>query len=460
MKYSIFPFSILLGMIILISSCSKDEAYEIVFDDADFETTDWTEATHAKGATPDFNEVFADNTVKRLDFVISEERWQAMLDDMTNQFGSFGSGGGRGGLVETADNPIFVPGEVYYNGKQWYKVGLRFKGNSSLQSSWGSGILKLSFKLDFDQFEDEYPQIDNQRFYGFKQLSLKNNFNDATMMREKVGADIFRSAGLASSHTAFYTLYVDHGNGPEYFGVYTLVEEIDNTVIKTQFPSDDGNLYKPDGTSASFANGTFSENDFEKKTNEDESDWTDIINLFEVLHDTKRNTDPAAWRSDLENIFDTDTFLKYLAVNTVIQNWDTYGRMTHNYFLYNSPSTNLLTWIPWDNNEAFQTGNQGGAHTLNFSGLSATNWPLIGLLYADPVYKATYDEYVRGVIEGPFNANTIQEKYTNYATLLEPHAISERSGFTFLSSPAGFQSAVASLKNHVVQRAAAVNAYL
>lgn len=51
------------------------------------------------------------------------------------------------------------------------------------------------------------------------------------------------SHGLAISNTAFYTLYIDYGNGPEYFGLYTLVEEVDDTVIDTQFASDDGNLF-------------------------------------------------------------------------------------------------------------------------------------------------------------------------------------------------------------------------
>ncbi len=154
MKRIIFCFTMILGVLI-ISSCSKD--YDIVFDDTEFETTDWTEATHSKGADPDYDEVFNDDEVKRLDFVISAERWQGMLHDMENNFGSFGSGRGGPGLVETDDNPIFVPGDVYYNGKQWYKVGLRFKGNSSLQSSWQNGILKLSFKMHFDEFEEEYP---------------------------------------------------------------------------------------------------------------------------------------------------------------------------------------------------------------------------------------------------------------------------------------------------------------
>ncbi len=459
MKRIYFSFAVILGLL-MVSSCNKEDDFDLVFDDIEFETTDWTEATHSKGADPDYDEVFNDNEVKRLDFVISEERWQGMLTDMENKYGAFGSRSGGPGLVETDENPIFVPGDVYYNGKQWYKVGLRFKGNSSLQSSWQNGILKLSFKMDFDEFEDEYPQIDNQRFYGFKKFSLKNNYADASMMREKVASDIFRNAGVASSRTAFYTLYVDHGDGPEYFGLYTLVEEVDNTVIKTQFSDDNGNVYKPDGTGAAFAKGTFDESEFEKKTNEDEADWTDIKDLFAALHADTRTTDPAIWRSELEAVFDTETFLKYLAVNTTIQNWDTYGRMTHNYYLYNNPENNLLTWVPWDNNEAFQAGKNGGAYALNFLGLSPSTWPLIGFLYTDPVYKAQYKVFLQEVIDGPFNENAMTSLYANYAALIEPYVTSERSGFTFLNSAASFQSAVSALQNHAASRNSAVKSYL
>jgi hypothetical protein len=102
--------------------------------------------------------------------VVSKNRWQSMLNDITDKYGAFGTSTGRpGGDGLTDDeNPIFVPADVTYNNKKWYRVGIRFKGNSSLQSTWGSGNLKLSFKLDFDEFEDEYPQINNQRFNGFK----------------------------------------------------------------------------------------------------------------------------------------------------------------------------------------------------------------------------------------------------------------------------------------------------
>lgn len=314
--------------------------------------------------------------------------------------------------------------------------------------------------MDFDEYEDDYPQIDNQRFYGFKKFSLKNNYNDTSFLREKVAAEVFENAGLAVSNTAFYTLYVDHGNGPEYFGLYTLVEEVDNTVIKTQFSSDDGNLYKPEDYGSSFAEGTFNEDGFEKKTNEDEADWTDIKNLFTALHATTRTTEAATWRTNLEAVLDIETFLNYLAVNTVIQNWDTYGRMEHNYYLYNNPDNDLLTWIPWDNNEALEDGKQGGSLNLNFSNLSSDDWPLIEYLYEDDVYKAKYNAYLQATIDGPFETSYIQGVYDTYSDLIEPYATSEITGYTFLNSSSSFYSGITTLKSHAANRTTAVNNYL
>ena len=487
------------------SSTSETTTTSATTTDSDFAATDWTEATHSKNADPDFDEVFDDSQVKRFDIVVTETEWQSMLDNMTDLYGEFGStsnsntqiGGtpadgtipedgtiagppADGTIPEdgtiagpatddtalaTADveDPDFVAADVYYNGTQWYEVGVRFKGNSSLQSAWEAGILKLSFKLDFDEYEDDYEQIKNQRFYGFKKLSLKNNYNDSSFLREKVAADVFKDAGMAISHTAFYEVYVDHGDGPEYFGLYTLVEEVDDTVIDEQFSSDDENLYKPDGDSASFKAGTFSADDFVKKTNddEDEADWSDIEALFTALHDSSRTTDALSWRTNLETLFDVDTFIKYMAVNGVIQNWDTYGRMTHNYFLYANPDNDQkLTWIPWDNNEALEEGKLGGALDLDFSNLDTDEWPLMEKIYADETYKAQYDLYLQNTIDTYFNVDTMQAKYTTYSALVEASATSEVPGYTFLNSVNDFSTAISTLKTHVSDRTTAVETYL
>ena len=454
-----------------LSSCTQPSGYvansdddndsgidpDLDMEDADFEPTDWTESTHSKDADPNFDEVFADNAVKRIDIIISPENWEAMQADMVSLYGGFGSGGGTADFAD--ENPIWVPSEVFYNGTQWYRVGARFKGNSSLANSWKSGIGKLSFKLDFDEFEDDFPQIKNQRFYGFKKLSLKNNYQDNSLVREKVAGDIFRNAGLVGAHTAFYTVYVDYGEGSIYHGVYTMVEEVDDTVIETQFEDDNGNIYKPDGDGASFANGTFDEEEFVKENNEDEADWSDIQNLFNVLHADTRTSDPATWRTSLDEIFDTDVFLKYLAVNTTIQNWDTYGLMTHNYFLYNDSATGKLTWIPWDNNEALQEGKRGGSLNLDFSDLNSSSWPLIGFLYADDTYREIYQGYLKEVTDDLFNTSTMQPLYDEYEELLEPFANAETNNYSFLNNGSIAQG-ISTLKSHVAQRVSAVSSYL
>ena len=203
----------------------------------------------------------------RLDIVLEAVNWQAMLDDMTDRYGPLGGGGIRPN-ASSDENPIWAPCSVFLEGTEWYQVGIRFKGNSSLQSAWRMGILKLPLKLDFDQYEGTFPELEDQRFYGFRQLSLSNAYKDESLIREKVASDVFRDAGVPAARTAFYRIYIDTGDGPEYFGLYTMVEVVDDTMVEDQFAEDGGNLYKPDGTGASFANGSFSELDFEKKSNE------------------------------------------------------------------------------------------------------------------------------------------------------------------------------------------------
>ena len=55
---------------------------------------------------------------------------------------------------------------------------------------------------------------------------------------------------MVSSQTAFYEVYIDYGEGAQYFGIFTAVEIVDDTLIESQFSDDSGNVYKPDGAGA------------------------------------------------------------------------------------------------------------------------------------------------------------------------------------------------------------------
>ncbi len=410
-------------IVFLINGCDEDSSPQNTgfVDNPNFETPDWTTASHGKSAEPNFEIVFPSEIVNRIDMVISKENWQKMLDDMTEKYGPFGSGNFGPDGNQNAENPIWAPCEFYFNEKQWYKVGIRFKGNSTLRYAWSRGKWKIPLKLDFDEFEDEYPQIDNQRFYGFKQLSMSSNAMDNSLLREKVTADIFRNAGIPAAHTAFYVVYIDHGEGAQFFGLYTAVEEVDDTVIETQFINDDGNLYKPEGKGATFSKGSFSKESFTKKTNEDDLDWSDILALFDALHDEVRSADSTQWRTQLDISFSTEIFLKWLATNTTIQNWDSYGMMSQNYYLYYDPATLKLTWIPWDHNEALMNGHDNRGRVLSI-GLTEVgdDWPLIRFLMDDDVYKDQYRLHLHAVVDGPFKVENMVTIYQKYHDLIRP----------------------------------------
>lgn len=454
MKKSNILIIAIIQLIIVACSDKSTEGDEPDLSEELLEVPDWAEATHGNNVSPNYAVVFPQSEVLRIDVQIDETQWATMLSDLQSNI----STSNRPGNFSDFD-PVWVTSSVIFEGTEWYKVGIRFKGNSSLHSTYRSGINKLSFKLDFDEFEDDYPLIKNQRFFGFKQLNLKNNYDDASMMREKVSSDLFREFGLASSQSAFCELYVDFGEGQQYFGLYTLVEEVDDTVLESQFSDDSGNLYKPDGDAASFAYGTFNEAEMELKTNEDNADYSDVYALYTVINDASRTNELSQWMVQLEEVFDTDIFLKWLAANTVMQNWDTYGVMTHNYYLYNDPTSAKLCWIPWDGNESLQAGKMGGALSLSLAEVG-NDWPLIRYIIDVPEYSQNYDRYVREFSESQFAPDRMIALYDSYFQLIKESAYKEEQGYTFLSSSAEFDQAVEYLKSHVQSRQSAVQQFL
>ncbi len=458
-------FTTVILLFMMVTSCRNiDESIDYDNDSDSYDESlvdtdkfpDWSEATHSNNVDPNYDVVFAQGEVLRLDITISSSNWSSMLSDVSSNYKYINVSG-------SDYTPMRVPCTVNFNGTDWYKVGVRFKGNSSLSQTYSSGNRKLALKLDFDQYEDDYPALTNQRFYGFKQLNLNNNYNDESLMREKVGADLFRSFGLASAQTAFCALYIDTGSGSTYYGVYTIVEEVDDTVIKTQFSDNSsGNLYKPDGDAASFKSGTYDTSELYLKTNTSSPDYSDIRALYDAINGSNRTSNATAWQEGVESVFDVDTFLKWMAANAVIQNWDTYGVMTHNYYLYNYGGK--LTWIPWDNNEAFQSGT-GNQYSIEVSkmGNVSSSWPLISYLYDVDEYQERYKENLQKFIDEVFITDQMQTLYEEYYTLLKVYAEAEQSGRTFFdsSSPGTeFSSAVSTLKSHVSSRTTTVNSYL
>ncbi len=431
---------------------------------------DWSSTSHGNDVSPDYSVAFPQQSVNTLELTMPRAQWTAIRADMRRLWGfDFGSGGGApGGGGFPTDDPAYQAVTMKFNGKTWKNVGYRLKGNSSLSSAWRQGNYKLPFRLQFDEFEDSLPTVKNQRFYGFKEVSMSPGFADQSLIREKVTADILRSAGIPAARTAFYRVFVDFGQGLKYCGVYTMVEVIDDTMLKDQLGEESGNIYKPESNLV-----TFQAAQFEKKNNETRPSWSDVQAFLLALNSAQRTTNPAAWRTALEATFNMDHYLKWLAVNNAIVNWDTYGAIAHNYYLYNHSSKRLM-WIPWDHNQSM-TGNPGitGTSTPGPTpggrlGLSLSmneagvNWPLLRAVVQDSVYFARYKAHMKQFVSTVFTQSAMDAMFDRAHTLISPYVIGangEQAGYTFTNAGA-FAAALPSLKTHVTQRHALVNSWI
>lgn len=454
----------------------------------------WDDATHGRGAETDYARLFGADEVHRIDIVMSPDSRQRMLDDMEGLIGELGAGssssgrprgqtssacrgraagdacmldmaGGEGTCRQFGSqqmfclpnnfrpgsaaidliggDPIYVPVTVEYDGERFEHVAMRFKGNSSLRGSWREGRLKLGFRLNFDHYETDHPEITDQRFFGFSEMTFSSAYRDPSMIRDRLAAEIASDFGLTTARCSFVRVYVDSGAGSEYWGLYTMIEDPSDELIEEQFADDSGNVYKPDGPGANWTR--FDEAGFVKKTNQEQADYSDVMHAVEALHASR--DDAPGWRAALESAFHVDDFLKVLAFSRAIGHWDGYGVMAHNYYLYGDPSQDgRLVWISWDHNLTWQSQGMGFGRGLTIGMDEVTeDWPLIRYLLDDPVYRARYTEALGEMLEGAYAKERFDARAGELHRLVEPFVLGDKGEsepFTTLASPEAFMNAL------------------
>lgn len=212
-------------------------------------------------------------------------------------------------------------------------------------------------------------------------------------------------------------------------------------MLNSKFGDSSGNLYKPEAQWK--VDEEVNDSTYPKKTNEDIANFDDINEALSALHGSRDNS--SDWRTNLELSFNVNIFLKWLAVNTVIQDWDTYGNMAHNYYLYANPTNSgKLTWIPWDHNMSL-SNSLGMKDCLPLDMKSVTNeWPLIRYIMDDGLYNAQYWDFVEQFNETVFTVSEIQNRVQSEYNLIAPFVIGsykENPGYTFVESTAAFEEA-------------------
>ncbi|MFC5703869.1 CotH kinase family protein [Cohnella faecalis] len=334
--------------------------------------------------------VFPRNKVVDVKITIDKEEFQDMLDN--------------------ASAEELHSASVEYNGIRMDNVGIRTKGNLSLRSVVNSDSDRYSFKLSFDEY------IDSQTMYGISKINLNNNYSDATYMREFLTYELAAEMGLPTPEFSYVNVYV---NG-ELWGFYLAIEQVGDAYLERNFGDSKGSLYKAEfGMGANMNGGDLLWQDDNIESYSalvQKSKKADDDLLIAMLDELNNGT-------DYEKVLDVENALKYIALNAVTYNMDSYlGSNKQNYYLYEDDG--IFSVLPWDYNMAFGGMGGGGGSSILIDEPTqgaVSERPLVSKLLAVDKYKTNYHEIIAKMIEGYLSDDKFEARVKEIQELISPY---------------------------------------
>ena len=300
-----------------------------------------------------------------------------------------------------ADIYDWFPATVTIDGETHTEVGVRKKGFLGSQSS-----TKPSLKLRYDKY------VDGQSLGGvMERMTLNNSVQDPSMINTCLSYQVFAAAGNPASRCNFATVTV---NGRD-LGLYIHVEEIKAPMLARHFDSAEGNLYE--GTVSDFDpiyRGTF-----EKKTNEDEDDWSDVEAVMAALQDPSG----AGLEALAENV-DLDRFLSFWATEVLVGHWDGYTGDRNNYHFYREPDGKFV-FIPWGTDDTFHLKDDPNPFD-NISNPPPSVLALTAIpnrLYNHPEWRLKYAARLKEVLSTAWDEETLLASVDEMAAIVQEHAL-------------------------------------
>ncbi|WHX49900.1 CotH kinase family protein [Paenibacillus woosongensis] len=253
-------------------------------------------------------------------------------------------------MLDNASAEEYKPASVNYNGQQIDNIGIRTKGNLTLRSVVQmSDSDRYSFKLSFNEYV-------NQTLGGLEKINLNNNYSDASYMREYLAYELAETMGLPTPKYSFVNIYI---NG-ELWGFYLAVEQIGTAYLERHFDHAYGALYK----------GVMTGSGSDLMWLGDDPDLYTGLELKSKSHNGNVLTDmldELNHGTDYESVIFVEEALKYIALNVVTNNTDSYiGGNKQNYYLYEEDG--VFSILPWDYNMAF--GGMGGGMGMGRGGMA------------------------------------------------------------------------------------------
>jgi spore coat protein H len=266
------------------------------------------------------------------------------------------------------DREYLVPAEFTAEGRT-YTVQVRYRGRSTRYEP------KKPWQVRFEKEE---------RFQGAKRLELLAAYKDGGYLTEKLWYDVAASVGLEVPRARYVHLTV---NG-SYEGVYTELESIDKTFLKSHGMDSDGDIYRcgmHDCEMRPPPRESYMEA-WQKRTNEDEP-WDRLWSFIDGIN----RTPPHQFREFAEKKLALDDYLTWMALDTFISN--DYQVDSRSYFIYDREQ-GRWAYVPWDLNNALSLYNRKNPNIRQGTAAKASRAPLGFTAYDPNVYELA--EFRRG----------------------------------------------------------------
>ena len=309
-------------------------------------------------------------------------------------------------------------------------IGLRLKGNTSRRrpEGWGGGWLHQTDNADWHHVHfginlRKYVKDDEHTIQGVRKLHLKWFKDDPMMVREVYCYDLFRRFGIWTAADDTYCrlwIHVDCDKEPAYYGVYEMIEPVDENFLKRRkdeahFGTAKGNLWK-----CKYVNGMAN---LANPYNADYwyDDDSDENHTYTLQTNTKRFDNAKAQLTDfmlklngkgdesfyqwIHEVCDVDLLLKTYAMSVALGQWDDYWNNGNNYYLYFT-TEDLYDYkfylIPYDYDNTLGTTNNCGVQT-DAGRHDPTNWglsehKLIKRLMDFDDLRAKYVAYLKEIV--------------------------------------------------------------
>lgn len=154
-----------------------------------------------------------------------------------------------------------------------------------------------------------------------------------------------------------------------------------------------------------------------KENNLEEPDYSDIIELCYVV-DGRQYDSPEEFAAALEEVFNVDSFLRYMAVISLTMNWDSYPWTGNNFFLFNNPVTGRFEWIPWD----LTWGGDISMPLFQRNTPTVSEYaPLYENVFGVEKYRRQFSAYLDLLIKEFFNYENIYRLSRQYHEMIAPY---------------------------------------